>query len=212
MSTMRLHLGASRPQLAHPKLASFRSSDWIHLGEPEAHSAPGATAVGTANELNYVSFFYKLSDRLPFADRTFSFIFSEHFFEHLFLDEACELFKECFRVSAAGGCLRVAVPDADLRTYQPPEPVGFSTGDKRWNHPDKHKSRWSIYSLSYVLSEVGFQTRGLVYCDKFGNYHHHDPQDDPRFYEGCPEPVFIRETNYILRYKTSLVIDAVRRS
>jgi len=66
--------------------------------------------------------------------------------------------------------LRVAVPDADLWTYMAPEPAGYTTGDDRWFHPDKHKTRWSIYGLNYVLSEIGFHTRGLVDCDKFGQY------------------------------------------
>ena len=154
---MRLHIGASRIHLAMPKLETLRSADWIHLGEPEsfeescaaeaASRASGATAVLG----KFRSFYYKRGNILPFADDTFTFAFSEHFFEHLFLDEACELLKECFRVLRSGACLRVVVPDADLRTYMAPEPAAYSTGDGRWTHPDKHKTRWSIYSLSYVL-------------------------------------------------------------
>ena len=32
---MKLHIGASRIQLALPKLEALRTAEWIHLGEPE---------------------------------------------------------------------------------------------------------------------------------------------------------------------------------
>jgi predicted SAM-dependent methyltransferase len=213
---MRLHIGASREQLAHKKLAPLLSSEWIHLGDPELIGSSNGQAIDRARhqqigDTTYRPFYYQAGNRLPFDDGAFSFIFSEHFFEHLFLDEAGGLLKECFRVIAPGGCLRVVVPDADLRTYKPIEPAGFSTGDARWHHPDKHKSRWSIYSLSYVLSEIGFQVRGVVYCDKLGSYHCRLPCNDPTFYAGCADASFIHDISYILRFEHSLVVDAVKR-
>jgi len=202
---MRLHLGASRKQLRHPMTAALQRGSWIHLGEPESIEDSA-----TNPEENYRPFFYKRGDRLPFEDGYFSFIFSEHFFEHLFLDEACELFKECFRVVQPSGCMRVVVPDADLRNYLPPEPAGFTTGDNRWYHPDKHKTRWSIYSLAYVLEEIGFQTYSVVYCDKFGIFHKQLPQHSHPLYLNCPDPEVVFDFSYILRCDQSLVVDAFK--
>lgn len=159
---MRLHIGASRIQLDMPKLEALRTADWIHLGEPEpieeSMVAAAAPALDDTTRVlgQYLSFYYKKGNVLPFADGEFKFAFSEHFLEHLFLDEACELLKECFRVLQPGSCMRIAVPDADLRTYSAPEPAAYTTGDDRWIHPDKHKTRWSIYNLSYVLSKSVF--------------------------------------------------------
>lgn len=212
---MRLHIGASRIQLAKSELRLLRTADWIHLGEPESveetqeqeriNAACSSPVLG-----KYVSFYYSKGTRLSFAEDAFTFAYSEHFLEHLFLDEACELMKECFRVLQPNACLRISVPDADLRTYMPPEPAAYSTGDYRWFHPDKHKTRWSIYSLGYVLEQIGFAVRGLVYCDKFGHYHFDHPQSQSPFYEHSIDQTVVMETSYIDRLRDSLVVDAIK--
>ncbi len=209
---MKLHIGASRIQLAMPKLEPLRAADWIHLGEPESIEESIAAAEvsndSTRIQGEYRSFYYRKGNSLPFADNTFTFAYSEHFFEHLFLDEACELFKECYRVLQPGACLRIAVPDADLRTYMSPEPAAYSTGDHRWIHPDKHKSRWSIYSLSYVLEQIGFATRGVVFCDKFGHFHIDAPSTADTFYQDSLAPDIVSQTGFIDRFVDSLIVDA----
>ena len=205
---MRLDIGASRIQLALPESHALRSGQWVHLGDPEPLSVGEPVSHEQSPHDGYLSFYYQRGDRLPFADGTFSFAFSEHFFEHLFMDEACELLKECFRVLRPGACFRIAVPDADLRTYMEPEPVGYSTGDPRWFHPDKHNTRWSIYSLAYALEQIGFVTRGVVYCDKYGTYHVHPPDREHEFYATCLDQEIIQETRYVSRFLNSLVVDA----
>jgi predicted SAM-dependent methyltransferase len=201
---VRLHLGASREQLAAPESLPLRTGCWLHLGEPETLEMQVSSPAG------YRSFHYKLGDRLPFEDSLFTFAYSEHFLEHLFLDEAWALLKECFRVLKPRACLRIAVPDADLRTYLDPEPAGFTTGDARWLHPDKHKTRWSIYSLGCVLRECGFAAQGVVYCDKFGAYHVHPPCRSDPFYAECLELELVLQTSYVRRFHVSLVVDAVK--
>jgi predicted SAM-dependent methyltransferase len=221
---MRLNIGASVAQLMSQKLAILLDREWIHLGDPDLEPAHAPVDQGSPlaesserdeiaklnAKTNYIPFYYRRGDRLPFDKEAFSFGFSEHFFEHLFLDESCELLKECRRILAPGACLRLVVPDADLRTYLPVEPAGFTNSDPRWFHPDKHKTRWSIYSLSYVLEEIGFRTRGVVYCDKFGVYHRDLPEADQAFYAQCQDLPLVLDTSYILRFDDSLVVDALR--
>ena len=207
---MRLHIGASRVQLAVPEFSVLRTDNWIHLGAPEPLNETNTGGATVPVNDPYRSFYYKKGDVLPFGDHEFEFVFSEHFFEHLFLDEAGELLKDCFRVMQIHSCLRIAVPDADQRTYLDPEPAGYTTGDTRWFHPDKHKSRWSIYSLSYVLEEIGFVTQGVVYCDKYGNYIINSPDLMHPFYHKCLDPVIVQNTTYISRFSNSLIVDAIR--
>jgi predicted SAM-dependent methyltransferase len=60
---------------------------------------------------------------LPFADGAAAAIFTEHFLEHLdYTEEAPYFLAECRRVLAAGGVLRVVVPDAGryLQAYAEP--------------------------------------------------------------------------------------------
>ncbi len=50
---------------------------------------------------------------LPYFDNSCSFIYSEHFIEHLSADATKALFKECYRVLKPGGVIRVATPDLE---------------------------------------------------------------------------------------------------
>ena len=54
-----------------------------------------------------------LRKKLPLADGSCSFLFCEHFLEHLVYPEETESFlAECYRILEAGGVLRIIVPDA----------------------------------------------------------------------------------------------------
>lgn len=48
---------------------------------------------------------------LPFADASFTTIYSSHTLEHLYRDDARGLLRECFRVLLPGGICRIVVPD-----------------------------------------------------------------------------------------------------
>lgn len=48
---------------------------------------------------------------LPFPDNSIAAIYASHLLEHLYLDEAVRLLRECYRVLSHGGFLRVVVPD-----------------------------------------------------------------------------------------------------
>jgi SAM-dependent methyltransferase len=48
---------------------------------------------------------------LPFADESAQYIYASHFLEHLYYQEAIIFLKECYRVLANGGVLRIVVPD-----------------------------------------------------------------------------------------------------
>jgi predicted SAM-dependent methyltransferase len=56
-------------------------------------------------------FIHDVRKPLPFGNDSFSAIYSSHLLEHLYLEEAKALLKECYRVLEPGGVLRVIVPD-----------------------------------------------------------------------------------------------------
>lgn len=141
----------------------------------------------------------------PFADGSLHFVFSEHFFEHLFFNEALGLMRECHRVLAPNGVMRVSVPDADLRTYEKPELAGFPNQNLPYNHPNKHKTRWSVYMLTEALKICGFNAVPLRYCNRDGRY----IQNNPKLYEDCPEQQLITDLSYLRRPK-SLIVDGVK--
>jgi SAM-dependent methyltransferase len=80
-----------------------------------------------------VDLVWNLNRRLPFPDRSIDAVFHEHLLEHLTMDRALALTRECHRVLKPGGVLRIAVPDARrhvewyCRDTLPPERAGHAT-------------------------------------------------------------------------------------
>jgi SAM-dependent methyltransferase len=152
-------------------------------------------------------FFFKAGDRLDFENDTFDFIVSEHFFEHLFLPDAVALLKECQRILKPGGVIRTCVPDADLRSYAPPEKPGYPSARVSWAHHQKHKSRWNVYSLSEALRISGLQATPIQYCTSDGLYHDDLHQSTARAQqENHPASALISTTAYFRRLP-SLIVD-----
>lgn len=56
--------------------------------------------------------------RFPYLDNSFDFVFSEHFIEHLSLEEGIFYFTEMYRILKPGGVIRTAAPDLDLSIDQ----------------------------------------------------------------------------------------------
>jgi len=157
----------------------------------------------------FKNFYYQKGDNLPFEDNSIDFIYSEHFFEHLFFDEALSLMQDCHRILKPNGVIRTCVPDADLRTYAPPEPAGYPDTKLPWSHPSKHKIRWSVYSLSEALKIANLSPIPLYYCDKLGHYICNEPASQKEFYEGCTDVDMIFNFNYIMK-KNSLIVDGIK--
>lgn len=56
---------------------------------------------------------HNLVKGLPFPERSATAIYSSHTLEHLYLDDAVRLLRECLRVLESGAYLRLALPDAE---------------------------------------------------------------------------------------------------
>jgi predicted SAM-dependent methyltransferase len=163
----------------------------------------------------FLWFLWSLGCRLDFTDNSFSFIYNEHFLEHIWQDEANLLFRECFRVLMPSGVFRIVVPDADLRVYEDPEPIAFDAqtnlpSTRGWQHPEVHKTRWNVYLLSLLLTQAGFQVRPIVFCTKAAEFVQEWPQEgDPQYPQDADWDV-IRESTYINRKDNSLIVDAIK--
>ena len=107
-----------------------------------------------------------------------------------------------------GGVIRTCVPDADLRTYEPPEPVGFPDWRMPFSHPSKHKTRWNVYAPSEALRMAGLHPIPLTYCDRDGRYTSIAPSEIPSDYPGCADTAAVFDMNHLLR-KQSLIVDGI---
>jgi len=54
---------------------------------------------------------WDLRNPLPFEENSVDFVFNEHFFEHLTVEEGQETMKDIMRVLKPGGVMRIAMPD-----------------------------------------------------------------------------------------------------
>lgn len=66
---------------------------------------------------------------LPFRTNSLSAIYASHLLEHLYLEEAKHLLKECYRVLEPGGVLRMVVPDLRAIVLEYIEAKSFDPSD-----------------------------------------------------------------------------------
>lgn len=123
---------------------------------------------------------FDLREGVPALTHEVDFIFTEHFIEHLTLQEGQWFLKECYRVLKSGGVLRISTPDlwtlvhdyeqkkidrwAD--SWKPATPCEMlNEGMREWGHKFLYDSR----QLAHELFNAGFQS--LVYEEWRGSKH-----------------------------------------
>lgn len=198
----RLQLGAgdvTRLPVAAAEI--FLRPGWVHLGDKQD--------LPVEWQGRLTEWFWHPGDKLPFEDESFDFVFSEHLFEHLNPPDAAELFGECRRVMRMGAVIRTAVPDADLRPE--PEPLDYCGWGRVpvWTDARRHKARWNVYFLSWVLELSGFVPVPISHYDAEGNR----VEEDPRFYVDNAsrhrDLEMCRSLAYVKR-RDSLIVDGVK--
>jgi predicted SAM-dependent methyltransferase len=216
-----LHLGDASPPARPPRLARWAAQLRRHpvrfaglvlrelSGRSERPRRSELPAEALYARTRFEPFYFRKEDRLAFPDASFDYIFSEHFLHHLFFDEGLALLRECQRILRPRGVLRTVVPDADLRTYAPPEPAGYPDVRESFVSPLKHKTRYSVYMLSEALRLAGLSPVPLRYCDREGRYVRRDPAELKDVYRGCPETTLVFDLSHVIRID-SLIVDGIR--
>ncbi|MBN2353517.1 MAG: methyltransferase domain-containing protein [Spirochaetales bacterium] len=124
--------------------------------------------------------------RLPFADRSFHWVYSEHLIEHLHLEEGIRWLTEIRRILETGGLVRLTTPD--LRRYLEAyfRDDGFLSrqreclldlGAPPGETPDRkafminqifkfygHRWIYDMAELRYALGGAGFPDADIVEC------------------------------------------------
>jgi len=91
-----------------------------------------------------------LTKRLPFKDNTISEIHSEHFFEHLSLEEIKNCLKECYRILKDGAKLSFSVPDFERACHLYCKESSFS--EKRfWQLPKPNWCKNKMDELNFLI-------------------------------------------------------------
>jgi predicted SAM-dependent methyltransferase len=95
-----------------------------------------------------------LRETLPFSDNSVKMVYSEHFFEHLDLEEGTRFLRECLRVLVPGGRLSLGVPNARLCIED------YASGDRdKWLEVrDRYHPNWCttpMHSANYFFRQNG---------------------------------------------------------
>lgn len=141
---------------------------WPHFLHPLIYRFSGARAYYKKSEYcqllgNHFFIHHDLSYGLPLFDGVADFVYSSHFLEHLFRNEASNLLKEMHRILKPGGILRISVPDLEYA-------VGlYQSGDKEKmlssyffveddnSYYARHKFMYDFKMLEAALRNAGFQ-------------------------------------------------------
>lgn len=109
-------------------------------------------------------------NKIAFPDGSVQYIYSSHTFEHFSYEDSLKVSRECYRVLAPGGVLRIVVPDLGIlvRDYlsdaENPrashrfiERLLLHGGMRDVVHPGAHhKQMFDGRSLVHMLREAGF--------------------------------------------------------
>lgn len=105
---------------------------------------------------------HDLSHSIPLKDQTADFIYSSHFLEHLFKQDAVRLLKECHRALKPGGIIRVCVPDlayaVSLYARGEKEAMlgNYFFVEDRASFLARHKYMYDFELLKSILENIGF--------------------------------------------------------
>lgn len=106
---------------------------------------------------------HDLARGIPLDNEVADCIFSSHFFEHLYRDEALHLLRDCHRVLKNGALLRISIPDLEyaLALYAQGEKErmlqDYFFVEDGGNVYSRHKYMYDFEMLATLLSEVGFR-------------------------------------------------------
>ncbi len=111
---------------------------------------------------NHEFIHHDLSHSIPLKDQTVDFIYSSHFLEHLFKNDAERLLIDCYRVLKSDGVIRVSIPDLDyaISLYAQGEKdkmlANYFFVEDRGSFLSSHKYMYDFDSLKSLLEKIGF--------------------------------------------------------
>ena len=107
-----------------------------------------------------------LMTQLPFEDSSFDAIFCEEAIEHIPLNQAEDLLKECLRILKEGGVLRISTPDLNYFAEQVLHETGACNAINQIFYEHTHRYIYTRQALQEKCLEAGFENvRSSSYKD-----------------------------------------------
>ncbi len=94
-----------------------------------------------------------ITEPLPFADGTFSCIFSEHLIEHISYESAVTHLQECYRVLCSGGRIRISTPNLEflINLYTSSQKTGAQQKYMEWTVKNCFPGA-GVYNEAFVVN------------------------------------------------------------
>jgi predicted SAM-dependent methyltransferase len=200
---MRSALKRTRSRIA-ARISHSPHPLYLNLGSgPRGIASPHWINVDGFPDKN-VQYLVDLSRPLPIPDGSFAGVFSEHVQEHFSLEDGIALIRECHRILAPGGHLRLIMPDGEklMRTYfddprsllaRRPAPSGqpMESINNYFRQRYEHQCLYDFALAKFALETSGFTG---VTQSSYG--------------EGvCPKEMILDDSKYAWE---SLYVDAVK--
>jgi len=101
--------------------------------------------------------------KFPLTSNSFDFVYSEHLFEHLDINQQLNMLEESIRVLKPGGIVRIATPSLDFLNdlYNNPGKT-----------PNKEYISWATSTSSYLFSvKKNIEDENKFYCYVINNFY-----------------------------------------
>jgi predicted SAM-dependent methyltransferase len=103
---------------------------------------------------------FDASQKFPFADGTFAYVFSEHMIEHISYSAGLHMLRECLRVLKPSGVLRLSTPDLEfLLDLRRPDKSPLQRDYIRWatemHTPDVPDTANEIFLINNFVRDWG---------------------------------------------------------
>ena len=106
--------------------------------------------------------FHDLSLSLPIYKNSLNYIYSSHFFEHIFKEDAEALLKSCLIALKPGGVIRIAIPDLAyaISLYNKGKKTemleDYFFVSSKGSYLARHKYMYDFEMIKEILDKIGF--------------------------------------------------------
>lgn len=145
--------GASLPRFVHPLMYRFSGASQYYARDEYCR---------LLSENRFVH--HDLANSIPLVDATADVVYSSHFVEHLYRNDAERVLREAYRVLRAGGLIRVCIPDLAhaVSLYQAGQKrymlEHFFFVEDRASFHARHKYMYDFELLAEALAAAGFRS------------------------------------------------------
>ena len=150
--TQERMLDRKRQEDAEKRIAFFEPPYMLHVGCGH-NRFDGWLNIDLNDNLDTVDISWDASKRFPFDDGSCTLIYSEHFLEHLTVEQASTFLSECYRLLRPGGTLRIATPSLSEIIQK------YNSGD--WRNQDwLTKSEYQFIETGAEMVNIAFRWWG----------------------------------------------------